>query len=324
LVGQEEVVVREGDTLWDLAGRHLNDPYLWREIWEANRSRIADPNRIYPGSYVMIPGQGTVASNPTPPSSSVAPQPRRQVSASYWDKSASSTLSEFDWQRLENSVYKAERYPSPIKRHKISADLRLRAGILLEKEPLYPVEKVEFNRFFPGSVWAFDGNLPVGSEMFMVTVQTIELSTDTLMWARAVAEATVENGNESQTLRIHTIYDIPDGDFFWIPARQKFGGLECEYDLRLHEGPRVKVIAFSTNNLQSAGDFWVVAAGRNQRLKPGDILKRSSGDGTSDWLASLVLLNVYNNYSVGMVLATAHPLETKNEYVFQQYLKQSK
>lgn len=48
--------VVDGDTLWDLAQRYYGDPFEWRRIWEANRDRIQDPNLIYPGQVLTIPG----------------------------------------------------------------------------------------------------------------------------------------------------------------------------------------------------------------------------------------------------------------------------
>ena len=49
-------VVRPGDTLWDLARRYLENPYLWREIFEENRDVVANPNWIYPAERLRIPG----------------------------------------------------------------------------------------------------------------------------------------------------------------------------------------------------------------------------------------------------------------------------
>jgi hypothetical protein len=49
-------VVRRGDTLWDLAGRYLNDPFLWPRIFQANRDVVRDPHWIYPLERLRIPG----------------------------------------------------------------------------------------------------------------------------------------------------------------------------------------------------------------------------------------------------------------------------
>lgn len=49
-------VVVDGETLWALAGRYYEDPFLWPRIYEANRSQIADPDLIYPDQEFVIPG----------------------------------------------------------------------------------------------------------------------------------------------------------------------------------------------------------------------------------------------------------------------------
>jgi hypothetical protein len=45
--------VRPGDTLWDLSGRFLNNPWYWPKIWSYNPD-IANPHWIYPGNVLKF------------------------------------------------------------------------------------------------------------------------------------------------------------------------------------------------------------------------------------------------------------------------------
>ena len=54
-VGGEVYVVQKGDTLYRLARRFYNDQSRWREIWEANRTRLPDPNKLPVGMKLIIP-----------------------------------------------------------------------------------------------------------------------------------------------------------------------------------------------------------------------------------------------------------------------------
>ena len=49
------MVVR-GETLWGLAQRYYQDPFLWPRIWEANQAAVADPHWIFPNQTLVIPG----------------------------------------------------------------------------------------------------------------------------------------------------------------------------------------------------------------------------------------------------------------------------
>lgn len=69
-------VVKKGDTLWDISGMFLKNPWYWPEIWQAN-PQIANPHLIYPGdaiSLVYIDGEPRLMVNGEAPE--VAPKAR--------------------------------------------------------------------------------------------------------------------------------------------------------------------------------------------------------------------------------------------------------
>jgi len=49
----EVYVVERGDTLWDIAGQFLEQPWQWPEVWEAN-PEIENPDLIYPGDRLRL------------------------------------------------------------------------------------------------------------------------------------------------------------------------------------------------------------------------------------------------------------------------------
>jgi len=49
----EVYIVKEGDTLWDIAEKFFGDPFTWPDIWKKNLF-IDDPHWIYPGQEITL------------------------------------------------------------------------------------------------------------------------------------------------------------------------------------------------------------------------------------------------------------------------------
>jgi hypothetical protein len=73
--------VRRRDTLWDIAERHLGDPFRWQEIFRLNQGKVqpdgrclTDPDLIYAGWRLELPDDAGGLAPPAPPAPS-APAP---------------------------------------------------------------------------------------------------------------------------------------------------------------------------------------------------------------------------------------------------------
>ena len=117
----DSYTVVKGDTLWDISGKFLKQPWRWPEIWRLNREQIKNPHLIYPTQVVyldrnaiggprlsMTPPGGGRDSGENRPTIRISPQIRAEVREA---TAISSILpSDIDPFLLRNRVVGAETF----------------------------------------------------------------------------------------------------------------------------------------------------------------------------------------------------------------------
>ena len=103
----EPYTIRKGDTLWDISGDKLQNPFLWPDLWKAN-SYIVNPDLIYPDKKLFIPNQPAVESAAPPSAVVPVPEPSAPESRDPEVAGMTTTQEEEPEQREEQKVEQEE------------------------------------------------------------------------------------------------------------------------------------------------------------------------------------------------------------------------
>ena len=57
IVGETTYTIEKGDTLSKIAKEQLGHASAWKQIFEANRDVIDNPDRIFPGQVIKLPAK---------------------------------------------------------------------------------------------------------------------------------------------------------------------------------------------------------------------------------------------------------------------------
>lgn len=61
IIGERTYTIEKGDTLSKIAKEQLGHASAWKQIFEANRDVLDDPDRIFPGQVIKLPAADTSA-----------------------------------------------------------------------------------------------------------------------------------------------------------------------------------------------------------------------------------------------------------------------
>ena len=55
IIGERSYTIEKGDSLSKIAKEQLGQASAWKQIFEANRDVLDDPDRIFPGQVIKLP-----------------------------------------------------------------------------------------------------------------------------------------------------------------------------------------------------------------------------------------------------------------------------
>ncbi len=122
-------IIKEGDTLWDIAGSEYGDNFKWPVIWKQN-SYIENADLIYPGNELHIP---SLKDGPGPePEIAIEPYTAPVYEDYHYEGEQP------DWDEVSYTEIDDEEYSEIDRTYRVPADVVLSAGFIKDEQNFIP------------------------------------------------------------------------------------------------------------------------------------------------------------------------------------------
>ncbi len=306
-------MVKEGDTLWDIAGFYYQNPFLWPFIWRANLTTIADPHWIYPDQVFVIPPSPEERISEVPPEEPVY-IPEEVTTVPPAEEPAAEVISVVEpeerifseellhragfivtedmpyWGKITGTEPRGEKY---ITSHKIIYIDRVEGIKVDDKVTIYRMGK---------TITHPKTGKRIGKEVIVL--------------GKAMVEAV---GEEGSRCKVMASYDIIKNADLVTPYEPLLApeNVELIPATRKVEGYVLDVKVSPAEKITLPHDFAYIDQGEEAGIAVGDVFdvyeeRNVGGKKMPDFtIAKIQVISVFNQASTGLVLAEREPITIK-------------
>ncbi|BDY02983.1 LysM domain-containing protein [Ferrimonas sp. YFM] len=275
--------VKQGDTLWDISGLYLDDPWLWPRLWQVNPA-IANPHLIYPGDRLLL----TLVNG--------VPVLRRQ-------RGRDSSL------------------PLPTLDRALIGPLLDHVAVLspeaLKQAPVVESGSRNSLRFVAGDTLYLSEALPAGGEfgVFHHRQSLIDPDNDALLGEEMVLVATGVADGAGHLKLIHSLREASVGEPLYALSQIKAQPLVFPLE-PAEPGTELPLLA-APNQASEVGPGELVYLRRSEQLKPGKLLTVVHSPRAEARLTrgELMVVRCYERVCLALVTRAGHPLQMADRAV---------
>ncbi len=321
--GRYEVV--DGDTLWDISGQFLEEPWLWPDLWPAN-PQIENPNLIYPGDTI---GLGFVDGSPvftlqrgladvptTLPTVRLSPQVRREVLRSPIPAISLENINSFLSRNrvvsradLENAPYILMNEDGNLL--SATGDTVLARGQWTGQVASYEIVRAGTNFTNPEG----DEELGIKAEL-MGIARLISQENDLARLAITEVEQEIRSGD----LLIATEASVIDSSYFPVPPAFQVSASILEIDSGLEYGSTYDTLVLDVGDLDNIQVGHLLTVQKpDLEVTDGNVREnlifKEKVIFSGEKYATVLIYRVFDRTSLGVVLSSSEPIKISDKVV---------